>query len=359
MLTRTATIGLAVLKSAIGLRSNYSEVIEKVDFTKTGCRNCMHFLEQDAPCSQEYFPFCEKCRSCAKALLYTTEQKIYVNEKNKYGIRHELKKNALLLFIYLHYLNPDKAGLVFVDIEHAAELLQCTERTVKNNLRLLDRHGYIVLDKTPVFPGYYKLFISEYSTYFLPANKGGRGYCTMPAEHLTLLRDLININSIRLAIRNLIPETTVCHTPLGEQPFVAIQRELPSYCSRRKILELTASEPFQKIFAVSSRKYFLHIKVRESYSLSNVVKDFKADCRNKVLNLVDKLQKEAKAQKSRYAILLLEEELNDICNIALKVPVKFILDAIRQVNEQYILQGLKIESMGALVRTVAMTAFQS
>lgn len=358
MLTRTATIGLAVLKSAIGLRDNYRELVEEIDLGKAGCKRCAQFARKGVPCTQEYFPFTEQCRTCTYAIFNTIERNVYVNEKNKYGVRYELKKNALLLFMYLHYLNPDKAGLVYVNIEKAANTLKCTERTIKNNLRLLDKHSYIVLDKTPVYPGLYKMFISEYNTYFLPANKGGRGYCTMPIEHLTLLQDMENINGLRLAIRNLIPETTVCHTPQGSRPFILIQQDLPSYCSKKKILEITSSDVFSKIFDVSSSKYFLDIRVKDAYDINSIVLTYKAECKDKILDLVQQLQQDSKKQKSRYSLYLLDEDIKDICNIALKVPVQFVLDAVRSVNTQYIMHGLPVKSMGALVRTIAIDAFE-
>lgn len=361
MLTCTASIGLAVIKSAIRLCKNYKESIEvdSIDLHATNCRNCTEFLLSDAKkCEQSEFPFSPACETCANRIMHSDVKTVYVNEKNKYGFRHELKRNALLLFMYLHYLNPDDQGLVYVDIEDAASFLHCTERTIKNNLRLLNRHCYIDLDPVTVCPGYYKLFLNEYSTYFLPANNGGRGYCVLPLTHLEALVDMPDINSLRLAIRNLIPDTTFSKVNRIEKPYVEVQRNLPVYCSKKKIRSITSSDEFQNIFDVSSKKYFIAIKTKSKYDVSQVANTYKSDCRVKVLQLIDTLQKNAKQIKSRYKLVVLEEELNDICSIALKIPIKYILQALQQINENYILNHLKINNLGALVRTIATELFQ-
>lgn len=361
MLTRTASIGIAVLKCAIGLRKAYKECIEisAVDLERTGCHNCMHFISSSAStCTQSNFPFSDACDKCMNRLMSTDFKNVYVNEKNRYGIRHELKKNALMLFLYLHYLNPDDSGLVHICIEDAALELHCTERTIRNNLKLLNRHKYIALSASQVFPGYYKLFLPEYKSYFLPADRGGRGYCVLPLEHLRALVELPDINSIRLAVRNLIPETVSGKQSHFEKSYVEVQRDLPAYCSKRKIRDLTASKVFTKIFDVQPKKYFIKIKARAEYDVNNIAASYKAECKDKLTALIDTLRREASSRRERNKILLLENEVNDICGIALKIPLQYVLKAVRTVNEVYILPNLPINNMGALVRTIAMDLFQ-
>ena len=290
--------------------------------------------------------------------MSTDFKNVYVNEKNKYGVRYELKKNALMLFLYLHYLNPDTSGLVYICIEDAAQELHCTERTIRNNLKLLNKHNYIALSTTQVFPGYYKLFLREYKSYFLPAEQGGRGYCVFPLEHLHSLIELPDINSIRLAIRNLIPETISSETKRIEKSYVEVQRDLPSYCSKRRIRDLITSKAFTKIFDVQPKKYFVKIKARVEYDISNIAGIYRAECKDKLMELIETLRNEASSRRERNRILLLENEVNDICGIALRIPMQYVLQAVRSVNENYILPNLPIKNIGALVRTIATELFQ-
>lgn len=361
MLTRTASIGQAVLKSAIGLRKNYKETITtaSINLNAAGCKHCHEFIASGAVCcDQDHFPFSEACNTCSQCVTGNKTKTIYVNEKNKYGIRHELKKNALLLFIYLHFLNPDKAGLVYINIEDAAEILSCTERTIKNNLRLLDRHRYITLSKTPEYPGYYKLFIAEYPQYFKSADEGGRGYCIIPDGHLKALAALPDINSLRLAIRNLIPETVFSKEHHTEKPYVEVQRDLPTYCSKREIKKIVTTDKFRNMFDVRPKKYFVQIKARPEFDVTNIAMTYRGECREKVMDLIETLRSESDKKKIRNKITLLEEDLDDICGIALKIPIIYILEAIKHINAQYILPGLPVKSIGALVRFIADDLYQ-
>ena len=357
MVTCTASIGLAVLKSAIGLRKNYKTTVtdEFVDLKATGCQNCACFLQSDAKhCDNSEFPFCSKCDNCLYKIISTNTRTVYINEKNKYGYRPELKKNALLLFMYLHYLNPDKNGLVYVNIEDAATTLKCTERTVRNNLRLLDKYFYIDLNADPKYPGYYQLFLKEYPTYFKQADQGGRGYCVLPLDHLKTLVSMTNINRLRLAIRSLIPDTLFSSKEerRTELAYLEVQRDLPSYCSKNKIKELVASEEFTRMFHVIPKKYFITIKAKEEFNIENVSIEYKNDCRNRIIQLMDKFKAESKKLKINFD--LLEDDINDICNIALKIPVQNVTKAFEQMYERFVKMNIPVHNVGGLVRSLAM-----
>ena len=150
MIRNYASIGKAIIIQAVGIQRNYSEnVTIKIDKEKTGCISCPY----------AEFPNAEKCAVCEKRCFIT--EKKYINEKNKYGTKNRLKINALKMLIYFHFLHPDSNGLIKnVSIKELAQTLHCDERTVTNNIKLLQDYGYIYFSKS--FSGKRNIMLVDY-----------------------------------------------------------------------------------------------------------------------------------------------------------------------------------------------------
>lgn len=361
MLTNTASIGNAVLKSALYLRDNYRvmESNQTLDLRKSGCYSCEVYYQDgfdDSFCGN-----CPDCNECPHKVYTTSNRKIYVNEKNRFKERHLLKKNAILLFMYLHFLNPDANGLVYVDIEDAADTLSCSERTIKNNLALLNRHNYIDLAPNAVAPGYYRLFLSEYKTYFLPAHMGGRGYSIIAKSTFKELSLLPDINSLRLAIRNILPETEpkAATDRRLARSYKEIKRDLPTYCSKNTIRKISSTSQFQKLFRINAKKRFIIIEAKEEHNPLHTANALRSDCRIRVTKLISSINASVASTKNRILFNVTETQLNDIANIALKIPVQYITSAIRLIYDEYISHNQHVQNLPALVRTVADEHYNS
>lgn len=355
MFTSTASIGNAVLKSSLYLRENYSvtETVTTLNMKKSGCYQCSVFLNENE-CNSFNCGNCSLC-TCNHKVYDTSQHKIYVNEKNRYGERYLLKKNAILLFIYLHFLNPDKYGMVYVDIEDAANELGCTERTIQNNLKLLHKHHYITMPSNPIFPGYYNMFLSEYTTYFKKAEEGGRGYSVFTHDVFKKLVKLPDLNSLRLAIRNIIPETQpkAATDRRLSRSYQEIKRDLPTYCSKKTIRSITDHKCFKELFYVNHKKRFMTLNIKDEFNPLHTADFLKSDCKNQLVELLKSINQKAEDTGIRYKLHLTPVQLDDISSISLKIAIPYILSAVKEVYVEYISHNRRIDSIGALVRTIA------
>ena len=118
MLTLTAPVGQAVLRSAIRLSDNFIKFREVAVFDPgaSGCYDCLHAGS-------------DLCANCPNKVYHKEMKKIYVNEKARYGERMTLSRNAILVFVYLHFLSPDENGFIrMVNVQEAAEFLHRQRR---------------------------------------------------------------------------------------------------------------------------------------------------------------------------------------------------------------------------------------
>ena len=340
MITVTAHIGTGVMRSALRLQENFIEYKEEkhIDELATGCSFCEHDCNSEA------------CASCPHKIYEISTKKVYVNEKNKYGVRKVLKRNAMLLFLYLHFLNPDKAGHVFIDIEEASEMIGCDVKTIRNNLYLLSENNYIALGKTDC-PGYYQLFIKGYNEYFKKAIENGRGYTTISKELFDELLKVKDINSLRLILRTFLHsvESGAKNIQKKERTYKEVKRELPNYVTQKSMREVLNGNTFGKLFDVKERKRTVILNIKENFNPTEVTNKLRSECYNKVMSFIQDINNNRKLGKL-FSIRC--EEMEDIINIALKYPMTAILRGLDEFYNDYIVQGTPVRNTGALLRTI-------
>jgi len=95
-----------------------------------------------------------------------------------------LKANAIKLFLLLHFYHPDNNGIVYnLEACDLASVIGCNVRTVWNNLKVLEEYTYISYSKNEY--GLINVILNDYENYYLPANKGGRGFLVKGASNKT------------------------------------------------------------------------------------------------------------------------------------------------------------------------------
>lgn len=345
MQTLTANVGIGVLKSALRLQKNYVEYVETKQIEKlaSGCYSCTACLKDP-----------QACECCTKKVYETILTKKYINEKNRYGSRHTLKKYGLLLFLYAHFQAPDQMGHTYIDVDQAAQELGCDKKTIRNNLKLLNRYGYITLGQTPE-PGLFQLFIKDYRSYFKKASENGRGYVTIAKEIFAELIGAESINEIRLILRNLLFSVENAVNEFKGRPmkrtYRELQRELPHYCTKKGIRKMLEKPAFEKLFEVAHEKKWVEVKVKDAYAPQLVVERLRQECFKNVRAHVDKLNKECR-EKHTYPLHVSAADLTDISYIGLRYPIEIILNAIDQIQKTMAI-GTEIKELGALVRNIA------
>ena len=235
-----ANIGKAAIIQSLGIQKNYTEVIETtvdaIDYSITACSTCKYkaIINTFDENSKPYADACASCASCPHKTLIQKNvyKKIYHNEKNRYGYRPMLKANAIKLFLLLHFYHPDNNGIVYnLEACELASVIGCNVRTVWNNLKVLEEYTYISYSKNEY--GLINVILNDYENYYLPANKGGRGFLVMSKELLTKLNSTDSLVSLRIFIRELLsldsPELKGVAS-VDYKNIRDIRNTLPSYC---------------------------------------------------------------------------------------------------------------------------------
>lgn len=348
MFSTFASIGLSTLIPAIHLRQNTKEYVpvQHLDESATGCYSCPHYLTKTG------------CDHCEKRQYYTETKVQYINEGHRYGKRKPLKKYALLLYMYLHFLEPDEHGFVSkIDSEETAGALGCSQRTIMNNLDLLCKAGYITYAKLSI-PGYYQAFITDYDSIFKTAKQGGRGFLRIGAEFISRICALPDINSIRLAVRSYINNLDYSTRAKmdKEKSIKEIKSQLPEYVTKKKLLDTLQDPVFRSMFQVSTKTRSATIIVLPEFDQAKIAEQVRGACKKEVSGLIDVINKEARATSRASklpSIRLTDKEMTDIANISLKFPLHSILKAVRHFYQTYIVRNLPYESAGAIVRAFA------
>ena len=339
MLTLTASIGYSVLLNAIRLESNHIEYrsIETFDPISTGCDHCV--IDR---------AFCDAC------LLkkYKTEtKKVYINESARHGRKKSLSRYGILILMWLHFNAPDENGLIKrIDIQELCDAVGCTYKTALNQLHDLSTYGYIAFNKLDV-PGYYSIFICDYTSYFKPAMEGGRGYMTISFDMFEKFKAQKDINSLRVTIRGVYTATEQKRLNgfVEEKSIREIKRELPAYVTNGQIREIMKSDTFVSIFDVyDKKKYTVSFKLKEEYMQFGMRDKLVRDCRAAVEKTLKELTAASKGNKFK----LTDNDLKCISEIGARFPVMNVVNALKTVFNSYFMNGIKIKDIGALVRTI-------
>ena len=184
-----ASIGKVNIIPALGLARNTSEIDRK----SSGCSSCPVYAAIIRGEAAE-----EKCASCK------TKKTLYQNEKARYRYKDPLTKSELFVFLALHLYGPSATGVVAdVSAIQLAEECQIAPKTAYEALDGLVSKGYLHLNRD--IRGAYVALIADYESYFLPANKGGRGYSVVTKDIFDQLLSVKgNINAVRYAIRTYL-----------------------------------------------------------------------------------------------------------------------------------------------------------
>ena len=339
MNTLTASIGFGVLLNSIRLEANHIEYrsVDTFDPVATGCDHCsidrIH------------------CKDCLLKRFKTTTEKVYINEKARYGKRQFVSKFGVLALLWLHFRNPDEKGVIDkVDVLDLCHDIGCTRRTAVNVLKDLADYGYIAITKLDV-PGYYRVHLCDYTSYFKPASEGGRGYMTISHEMFLKLTELKDINSLRLTIRGILTASEQKRKTgfVEEKSLKEMHYELPAYVTNKKIREILSSDVFTSMFEVYDKKYTISFKLKNDYMQHGMRDKLISDCKESVLRCVKELAKQAPKQKP---FRLDDYQLKCISEIGVKFPAGYVVDAVKSVFQTYHMNDIAIQDIGALVRTI-------
>lgn len=162
------------------------------------------------------------------ANIFSFLAKIKINYKSKIRLSSNQIKQMLTL-----YSRCDSNGIIKSISKHQiAEVIGCTEKTVENNNILLQQLRFISIQ--PREKGELTIFINEYKDQH--KNDGG-GYIVMSGDMLSLLMEINDVNSLRVAIPAIIKnDMNSLFNHDTRFSIKQIKEMLPSYIYTRKAI---------------------------------------------------------------------------------------------------------------------------
>lgn len=299
-----------------------------------------------------------------KSFGISENEKIYEKSiYNEFKTKRRLRKNALILYITLHFLRPNQDGIIdFADLSLISNILGVKEPVVRENLKYLEKYGYIKYEK--YIPHVVTIQICDYDNMNLTANEGGRGYYTMSKDIYIMLQDISDLNDVRLFLRLLSCEHTKiyakCNKGISLKELTVM---LPSYCSVKDVKKALLNPVFDEIFHICSitknLSRIVKISVKEAYDVFNYKLNLKKKCIEEVKARLSKINEEETKLGIRFGKhwFPTPEIMSDIGNIALSYPIKCVTDAVSVFFNKYIKKGKTTHSPAAMIRTLTKNLF--
>ena len=382
-----ANIGKAAIIQSLGFQKNYTEVIEStedvIDYTNTACQTCKYrsVINSFDKNSKPYADACAACASCPhKALIQkNVYKKIYHNERNRYGYRPMLKTNAIKLFLLLHFYHPDKNGILYdLNPVELADVIGCNVRTIWNNLNVLQEYTYISYSKTKY--GFINVILNDYENYYLPANKGGRGFLVMSKELLYKLVSIESLISLRIFIRELLsldsPDLKGAAS-VDYKNIRDIRNNLPAYCKPSIIKTQLMSTC--NVFRVSFKDDVIRFEIDQTFlpkkqkeyvhneyvdMLNQFVWDFNRNVA--YINAGECVSSRfssffyTNSTVASYKLMKLNTiEIDDIASLSLHYSYEIVMSALSVVYKQYFMYEKTVNNLGGLLSTIIRSQFDN
>lgn len=279
-----------------------------------------------------------------------TGVKKYVNELNAFGFDEKLHSNAIILYIYIHFLNPNQDSHVNLDIYEASDFLKLSKRTVLNNLKILRKRGYINFVEG-VLEGTFDIFIEHYNSIGLAADHGGRGYITLPLSSFKKIKEVKTTNSIRFVIRGLlesVPGKQSSNLKSGCS-IETIKQFFPKSTKRKELFRVLTDSCVNELFNIKIAKSLKYCTIRPKpiTDTAKIRTDVLSDAKESIKKLFASLNE--KYQDNQFWPT--NKELNDISRICLKVPCEDVKVGILKLYKHYTRASVK--KLPALVRILA------
>ena len=396
-LNNFARIGKGVLSKAIGLQKNYIEEYVKeasvINEHKSNCFNCPvfkaknSFITQGVPEIKQTLD--SKCQCCSSAILEPQYKIVrrYINEKNMYGYQPTLKSYSIKLFLLYHFLQPDAYGLVRnLSLKELARTIGCTVATVRHCNQVLEDYNYCYVSNSGTVDNCINVYIADYKNYHKTASEGGRGYITLSSELFYQLLSMQTLNTLRLNIKGILEvDNSRLRDSSGSSSAVQTSYKklrgfLPRYCKNnviRKALEQNNSI-FDLDFTEASVVFAIHDsfaqkKIRSEMleeskgliidfvdSINNIIEDTSSDNFVNASEAKEKLSAFHIPEKNNYESIILNlDEYASLASLSIQYNLHLVFDAIIFVYNNYILNHLRIDNFGALVRTIIRKHYSS
>jgi len=309
------------------------------------CANCiLHIKDESEKINTKTLKYKEEyCFNyCKRRKNHIKEKEL--NDDNFLGVVDKrLSRLQLCQNLLYQALDVNLNGIIKdVSESEVASLLGCTIRTVRNNNKRLSELNYIQTLKTS--KDTFNVLLLDYNKYHLSTHDGGRGYIVMSNKTLIKLLNIENVNSLRIAIRNLIKfdDSNIKRIKTREVSYTYDEASffLPNYINHKAIINKMLEETFS-MFNYRKENEKIYFKIKDEYDgkkqrrkLENKYRLYiKNYCQQKYFNLTNK-------------------DYDDLVQMSLEYRFNTVIDTLNLVYTKYYLKNITVENYCGLVREI-------
>lgn len=296
-----------------------------------------------------------------------------------------LKSAAIKLYIALFfYCDSDGCG-DSVSFKELADLIDVNVKTIKASLDALSKENYIIYDQEN--PRYFGFDIVDYREMYKKAFENGKGYVTLDQSILSDLMSVKDLNSLRCIIKIYFNASynqyrSASKIAATKVSFAELRKSLPSYV--KPFILRKAINDVGKFFENFRENYKEYVVVLgEKYQRQVIKERLKADGKVRIPDYIKKINdmiSSANADvENNGAIsfatnnkffadgLILppvagkipeirfnSDQRNDLVNLCPEYGIENIINAIKTYFVEYILNRVKINNPGGLIRKILM-----
>ena len=257
-------------------------------------------------------------------------------------------------------------------------MIGCNVRTIWNNLHVLQEYTYISYSKTQY--GFINVILNDYENYYLPANKGGRGFLVMSKELMSRLNSIDSLVSLRIFIRELLSLDSPDLKGVASVDYKNIRdirNTLPAYCKPSIIKSKLIST--SDIFRVSFKDDVVRFEIDKTFIPKNqktYVHDEYVDMLNQFIwnfnqnvayinsgeNISDRFSSffNMNTPVASYKLMKLSDiEIDDIASLSLHYSYEIVMNALSVVYKQYYMYEKTVSNLAGLLSTIIRTHFDN
>jgi hypothetical protein len=262
-------------------------------------------------------------------------------------IHTRLSKTQILQFLLYHFLHVDERGIIRnINEKDIAETIGCTVKTVQNNNVIFEELGLIYFSRSS---SGINIKLVEYPRYF---DENGYGYIELSFERFEELKEIKNINALRLEIRKeLVYDNNEAKRKFKNDyspckiSFHDFKTFTPKYTHYRAMLEQIVRQG-TKAFKTIIKDNNIYFDLEKGVYSSKLLKEKKKE---EYTNSILKYLEQRKALG-----FISQQDIQDFVQLSFEYSLNCVLSALDTlINEEFIL-GIRKPTLnyGGRLRTI-------
>lgn len=276
--------------------------------------NLMPEYKDYSKCSSSC-PFYNKNNNICNNCVFILSTSSIIKKRADYLTHSQIKQ----LLFYISTIFENNGMTIELTHEYVAKSINCSIRTVRDNITQLTEAGYIVA--TSIKNNKYKVFVKDFNKYY---QKKSRGYFYISEKCFNNLLKIDNINTLRVALTMLVKLDDMKVSKASK-----ISKKI-TYKSLINILptNITCFKQIKQI--ILKLKNLFNIKFKEDF----IEYSFKNDIDGSIYrNKINKTNLKAfRKLFKKISLKVSEEDMNDLLQLSLQYNIHTVLKVFNNIK---------------------------